>query len=235
MIAAVLTAALCSAAPGTVTAGSIALESPRNFTLELKLGPYTPLFSRSFPENDPYTQLFGVNPMLMGEVGLEYMIWQRFGTLSGAVTVGYAEKFGKALIAGTTQFADESTGIRLITIRPGISYRFDWAAIRHNVPLVPYVKGSFVAIPWWIEKGQKIETYEGVEARGVAFGLSFTAGLSLMLDFLDQRLARDFDSSVGVNHTYLFAEINLQETFRSSTVPITFSSQYWLFGLAFDL
>jgi D-methionine transport system permease protein len=40
----------------------------------------------------------------------------------------------------------------------------------------------------------------------VAFGLSFTAGLSFMLDFLDQRLARDFDSSVGVNHTYLFAE-----------------------------
>ena len=75
----------------------------------------------------------------------------------------------------------------------------------------------------------------GTGVRGTAFGMAGTVGLSIMLDMLDERLARDFDSSVGVNHTYIFGEFNFQEMFRSSTVPLLLSSRHWLFGLAFDL
>ena len=71
---------------------------------------------------------------------------------------------------------------------------------------------------------------------GVKFGFGGVLGLSLELDFLDRRLARDFDSSVGVNHTYLFAEGTLQEMalFNSDAKGLDFSSFHAVFGLGFE-
>ena len=120
--------------PGQVSAGGVAGESPRTFTLELKLGPYTPLidsanFSKLGPNDQrPYARVFGGTPMLMGEIGLEYMIFQKFGTISAGVGVAYAEKFGKAVDAETGARADQSTGLRILAVRPGVSYRFDLLA-----------------------------------------------------------------------------------------------------------
>lgn len=241
MIAFVVAAAL--AQPGQVSdATTIAGESPRMFTLELKLGPYTPMADAigglaADPATGlrPYTQVFGGTPMLMGELGLEYLAWQKFGTIAGGVSVAYAEKFAKAFVADTDIRANQSTGLRILTIRPTVTYRFDWAALRHKVPLVPYVKAQFVAMPWWILNGGEIETFDGKPGQGVSFGVAGTVGLSIMLDILDQRLARDFDSSVGVNHTYIFAELNVQEMFARTALPLGLSSRHWLFGLAFDL
>lgn len=241
MMVAALSLALLSQMPGQVNAAGNTGESPRTFILELKLGPYTPLIdSAVFPglgPNDqrPYARVFGGTPMLMGEIGLEYMIWQKFGTISAGVSVAYAEKFGKAVDAETGAKADQSTGLRILTVRPGVSYRFDLLALKYKIPLVPYVKGQFVTMPWWVVNGGKLEYADGLPGQGTAFGMAGTVGLSLMLDMLDERLARDFDSSVGVNHTYIFGEFNFQEMFRSSTVPLLLSSRHWLFGLAFDL
>ena len=240
MMVAALSLALLSQMPGQVNAGGFTGESPRTFNLELKIGSYTPLIdSAVFPNlgpNDqrPYARVFGGTPMLMAEIGLEYMIWQNFGTISAGVSVSYAEKFGKAVDAETGVKADQSTGLRLLTVRPGLSYRFDLLALKYKIPLVPYVKGQFVTMPWWVVNGGKLEYADGLPGQGTAFGANGTVGLSLMLDILDARLARDFDSSVGVNHTYIFGEFNFQEMFRSSTVPLLLSSRHWLFGLAFD-
>jgi hypothetical protein len=241
MMVAALSLVVLSQMPGQVNAQGQTGESPRTFILELKLGPYTPLIdSAVFPnlgpdEQRPYARVFGGTPMLMGEIGLEYMIWQRFGTISAGVSVAYAEKFGKAVDAETGAKAAQSTGLRLLTVRPGVSYRFDVLALKYKVPLVPYVKGQFVTMPWWVVNGGKLEYADGLPGQGTAFGLAGTVGLSLMLDILDERLARDFDSSVGVNHTYIFGEFNFQDMFRSSTVPLLLSSRHWLFGLALDI
>ncbi|MBL8935772.1 MAG: hypothetical protein JNM69_14550 [Archangium sp.] len=240
MMVAAVTLALLSQMPGQVSAGALPGESPRTFTLELKLGPYTPMIdSAKFPTlgpNDqrPYARVFGGTPMLMGEIGLEYMIFQKFGTISAGVGVAYAEKFGKAVDAETGARADQSTGLRILTLRPGVAYRFDLLALKYKVPLVPYVKGQFVTMPWWVVNGGSLEYADGLPGQGVSFGIAGTVGLSFMLDILDQRLARDFDSSMGVNHTYLFGEFNLQEMFTSGTSPLVLSSRHWLFGLAFD-
>jgi hypothetical protein len=63
-------------------------------------------------------------------------------------------------------------------------------------------------------------------------------GLSLSLDFLDKRLARDFDTSMGVNHTYLFAEFTYQNTsvleLASNTLPLNLDSLHWMFGLGLE-
>jgi hypothetical protein len=60
--------------------------------------------------------------------------------------------------------------------------------------------------------------------------------VSLELDFLDPRLARDFDSSIGVNHTYLFAEGTVQGMALFNTKPrdLDFSSEHFMFGLGFE-
>lgn len=241
MMVAALTLALLSQMPGQVSAGAIAGESPRTFTLELKLGPYKPMideatFSNLGPQDQrPYARVFGDTPMLMGEIGLEYMIFQKFGTISAGVGVAYAEKFGKAVDAESGMRAAQSTGLRILTVRPGISYRFDLLALKYKIPLVPYVKGQFVTMPWWVVNGGALEYADGRPGQGVSFGAAGTVGLSFMLDILDQRLARDFDSSMGVNHTYLFGEFNLQEIFTTGASPLLLSSRHWLFGLAFDL
>jgi hypothetical protein len=242
MMVAALSLIVLSQAPGQVsTATEKVGESPRTFVLELKLGPYTPLLNETrLPElgqNDPglYARFFNNEPMLMGELGLEYMVWKKFGTLTVGASVAYAEKFKRGIIEATGAPAEQSTGIRVLTIRPTLAYRFDWAALKYNVPLVPYVKAQFVAMPFWFIDGNKLSNYQGIPGQGFAYGVAGTAGLSFMLDFLDQRLARDFDSSIGVNHTYLFAEFSFQETVRQQATSLNFSSRHWLFGLAFDL
>ena len=219
MMLVALSLSLLGQVPGQVSASQMPGESPRTFVLELKLGPYTPRidYDTDFKlldpnEARPYAKVFGGTPMLMGELGLEYLVWQKFGTIGAGVTVSYAEKFGKALINETTgQLASESTGLRLLPIKPTVSYRFDLLAFKYKVPLVPYVKAAFVTMPWWSIKGNTLDYADGLPGQGVSFGAAGTVGMSFMMDILDQRLARDFDSSVGVNHTYLFAEFTYQE------------------------
>jgi len=146
MMLVALSLSLLGQVPGQVSASQMPGESPRTFVLELKLGPYTPRidYDTDFKlldpnEARPYAKVFGGTPMLMGELGLEYLVWQKFGTIGAGVTVSYAEKFGKALINETTgQLASESTGLRLLPIKPTVSYRFDLLAFKYKVPLVPY-------------------------------------------------------------------------------------------------
>jgi hypothetical protein len=115
-------------------------------------------------------------------------------------------------------------------------YRFDWAKEKWNVPLVPYLKGAFVTMPYFLLSGTEPELYGVKYGEGVKFGFGGVLGLSLELDFLDRRLARDFDSSVGVNHTYLFAEGTLQEMalFNADPKGLDFSSFHAVFGLGFE-
>ena len=215
------------------------LESPRSMFFEAKLSPYTPLLDRPFadlPEADrPYFAVFGGGPMLLGEIEFDYQFFQKFGSLAGGISVGYSEKFGLSIDAVTKERVDQSTGLRIVPIKAMLVYRWDWAKENFHVPLVPYVKGAFVAMPWWVVNGGSLEVFGVSRGEGVKFGLSGMLGLSLELDFLDQRLARDFDSSVGVNHTYLFAEGTIQEMNLFGTARgLDLSSKHFMFGLGFE-
>lgn len=223
-----------------VTDGKKRLESPRQMFFEVKLSPYTPLLDRPFmdlPEADrPYFAVFGGGAMLLGEIEVDYQFFQKFGSLAGGLSLGYSEKFGLSIDAVSKERVDQSTGLRILPIKALLVYRFDWAKETFNVPLVPYAKLALVVMPWWVTNGGSVELSGVQRGEGVKFGLSGVLGIALQLDFLDQRLARDFDSSVGVNHTYLFAEGTLQEMnlFGATARGIDLSSRHFMFGLGFE-
>jgi hypothetical protein len=75
----------------------------------------------------------------------------------------------------------------------------------------------------------------GVAGAGISWGYFFTGGLMLMLDFLDPRLARDFDSEMGVNHSYIFAEFDYEQVDSFGAPALNLSSRRFSFGLAFDI
>jgi hypothetical protein len=213
-------------------------ESPRSMYIEFKLSPFTPMLDSGFQKNTgPYFKFFGNQPMLLGEIEAEYEFFQKFGTISAGFSAGYAEKYGKALDSASGEHIGQSTGIHVVPIKVLIAYRFDWLKQKTKVPLVPYVKGAFVAMPWWALNGADVEQASGFYGSGARFGLSGVVGLALELDFLDQRLARDFDSSMGVNHTYLFAEATFQamNIFPSVGPSFDWSSIHFMFGLALEL
>ncbi len=232
---------LSGANPAFEVAGTKkALESPRTMFLEVKLSPFTPLLDRPFLSREeaqrPYYTTFGGGPMLLGELEVDYQFFQKFGSLAGAVSLGYAEKYGRSLDAVTLQRVEQSTGLHIVPIKALLVYRFDWAKQKFHIPLVPYAKGAFVMMPWWVTNGGKIEINGTERGEGVKFGFAGVLGLSLELDFIDQRLARDFDSSVGVNHTYIFAEGTIQEMNLFDPVPFGWdlSSAHFMFGLGFE-
>lgn len=235
---------------GLVGANAFAAEiygaTDQSFAFEFKLGPHKPLIDRDPTlTTDPYYTTWGNSPMLMGELELDYQFWRPLGSLAIGFSIGYGEKFAPATDAISGAAASESTGLRLFPMKLLAVYRFDWAAQKYNVPLVPYIKGGFVMEPFWITKGGKTENADGMEGLGVRYGVAATIGLALQIDFLDPRLARDFDTSAGVNHTYLFAEWAITEVnnfgAKTATGPnagkpdgFDFSSRNAMFGLAVE-
>ena len=203
------------------------VESPRSSMVEFKLGSYLPkIDSEPGLTGTPYASTFD-GAMLMLEVQGEAQLYQGFGTAAVALSVGYAEKFARAtqlLPGGGTAPSADSTGIRVVPVRLLGTYRFDVAAERWGIPLVPYVKAGLVGIPYWMLKG----------GSGIRFGYQATGGISLQLDFLDRRFARDFDSGLGVNHSYLFAEYTWASVDNFGTGGLVLSHSGWFFGLALE-
>lgn len=212
--------------------------SPRTMFVEAKLSPYTPRIDDGYPDKSgPYYTVFMGSPMLMGELEFDYEFFQKFGSLGVGASVGYAEKYAKAFIAGTAERADQSTGFHVLPLKLLLVYRFDWLFQKYNIPFVPYVKGGGVLMPWWGTKGPEIEVADSLRGAGYKLGVAGVAGLAMSLDFLDQRLARDFDTGMGVNHTYLFAEVTYQymaHEFSADVPNLNLSSLHAMFGLGFE-
>ncbi len=229
---------LCCSTPAL--ANEVVGATSRDMFLEFKVSPFTPLIDSVFPSKfSPYQKVFGGGPLLLAEIEYEYQFFQKFGSLAAGLSAGYGEKFAKGFLAtdGTTR-SDDSTGLRLVPLKALVAYRFDYFWVHGNVPLVPFVKGAVVVMPWFITKGADIEIADGLRGAGVKVGLAATVGLSFALDFLDRRLARDFDNSTGINHTYLFGEFTTQAMTlfepASNTLPLNLSSNHFDFGLGFE-
>lgn len=91
--------------------------------------------------------------------------------------------------------SQDNDSFHVVPIQAFAMYRFDVAAERWSVPLVPYGRAGVGGWVWWT----------GPET-GVKAGFSYGAGVQLLLDGFDPRLAREFDREVGVNNSFLYAD-----------------------------
>lgn len=229
---------LSALASSGALAQELAGESPRTTALELKLGGYFPLIDRAPGlTGKPYEETFGTRSMLLFEVEGDRQLWQKVGSAAIGISAGYAEKYARARVAGTGVSASESTALKVLPLKLLGVYRFDWAALRHGVPVVPYLKGGLAVTPFWALKGSAVETVGGTSASGAQWGYAGVLGLSVLLDFFEPRLARDMDSTSGVNHSYFFAEYVAEEVNdfgRGGPGALDLSSRRWMFGLMLE-
>ena len=216
-----------------------ATESPRSIEVELKLGTYKPLIDREKAlTGKPYDETFGGAPMLLGELEVDRELWQKVGTLSVGFSIGYAEKYAKATIlddTGASQPSAERTGFFVLPLRLLATYRFDYAAQQWGIPFVPYGKVGLGYTPWWTTKGEGVEYASGQRGAGGRWGYTLIGGLSFLLDVLEPRFARDFDTELGVNHTYLFAEYIYEDVNNFGSKGLDLSGRRFMFGLSFEL
>jgi hypothetical protein len=214
--------------PSGLEAGAFA--TPQHFALELKFGPYLPEVDSEFASGThPYESTFGTDDLLLSllEFDWEYLRVPG-GTLSVGVTTGFMQAVGKAKTPdGRT--SGEDTVLNVIPVYYSVGFRLDLFATEWNIPLVPYVKGGFTTYYWWILNGA------GTAAWSWTPGWHFTPGILLQLDWFDPSTARNFDTSVGVNHTYLMFEMLWAgvDGFDNGTSMIL-SDLTWTAGLAFE-
>ncbi|QRK04725.1 hypothetical protein JQX13_31395 [Archangium violaceum] len=210
-------------------------QSPRSGSVEFRLGGYRPQMEAedSLNGEDPFGAVFGSSNMLLFEAELQRFFYQGIGSAGVSLSLGYAEKYAAALKPEGGVSA-ERTGFHVLPIRVRGVYRFDYPAFRWGFPLVPYVKPGLVYIPWWSTKGGNVERLPDGRASGGKLGWEVSGGVSFLLDVLEPRLARDFDTDLGVNHSYLFAEYTYAKVNNFGGQGLNLSDSYWMFGLALD-
>jgi hypothetical protein len=228
-------AVLLSALPGEAQVLSDApSQSPRGGSVEVRFGSYKPqLDEEEGLSGAPFSQIFGDRRWWLVELGLERFFYQGIGSAGLSLSGGYAEKYGNALLADGSPSV-ERQGFHVVPLHLRGVYRFDYAAFQWGIPLIPYVKPGLVFIPWWTTKGGKVETVGNVKGSGGRFGWEVVGGVSFLLDVLEPRFARDFDSELGINHSYVFAEYSYSKVNNFGGKGFNLSDSYWMFGLALD-
>ena len=229
-------AAFLTALPGVAqerTSGLV--QSPRSGSVELRFGSWRPDNIDAGVKDSPFTKIYGSGNLLLFEGEFHRFFYQGIGTAGVSLTLGYAEKYGNTLREVDREPSEERTGFHVLPLHVRGVYRFDYPAFKWRIPVVPYLKPGIVVIPWWVTKGGQIEvTDKKTEGRGTSVGLDMTAGVSLLLDVLEPRLARDFDADLGINHSYLFAEYTYSKVNNFGRGGFDLSDAYWMFGLALD-
>lgn len=199
---------------------------------------------------------------LLTTVEFDWQFWHRFGSLGFGVSAGimrrtalglsYTQVNGKNVSCQFVkdQLPCERSGDRVafgvVPLTLELVYRFDVLAKRYRVPLVPYLKGGVAYYIWWSTDANGLTTFEnsnGSKERslGGVFGLVAHPGLAFLLDIIDPAASQVIDSELGINHVYLFAELNYSwvngfgsKTTRYLAGNLDLSDLTWNAGIAFE-
>jgi len=203
-----LEAALLLLVAGAPAAG--VAESPRLGSFELGAGTYHPNIDAqsTLAEPRPYGQIFGTDRGWMFRVGVSRALIKSAGTLELGFRTGFFRDSGKALkidpLTGaiTNEKSGDPTTFNVIPTSVTLTYRLDFIPERLPFPLAPYGRVALERYNWWTTGSSG-----SMGKKGATNGYSATAGAALLLDFFDRELAREMDADIGINHTYLFADV----------------------------
>ncbi len=236
-------------------------ESSQWFAFELKFSPYSPKIDDSAGLNGktPFADLFTSqtnhhrpDSRLLTQLEFDFQFLHKHGSLGVGVTAGYARRTthsfnfddlaGKVActIPNCTRSGDE-TALNVMPFSLLAVYRWDWLALKHHVPLVPYLKIGLAYYVWWIENGAGAtasftNTKNNVESGyGGTFGWVVNPGISFLLDVIDPTAARTIDAELGINHSYVFIELHYADvTGFGAKDKLTLSDTTFNCGLAFE-
>ena len=223
-----------------VAAPAASAETPRSMTLEVHGGIYTPTIDKQFASLTPYKTIFGDDPAPMFGFHLDYQLYQGYGTIALGGGFKYGWSSGAALDKNGSPTTDTTT-LHLFPMSVDVVYRFDWLALNYDIPLAPYVKGGLSWMLWMVTDG-KDEVATAADANGNTrravggtFGWFAAFGIQIHLDWMHRGMAAEFDSEIGVNNSYIFAEysINRINDFGSSK-SMDLSDDALSFGLLFE-
>jgi hypothetical protein len=197
--------------------------SPELFGLELRVGIF-------YPEGlgDDFTSpdYFGadVGPMLSAE--LHYFPFR----------LPYLGLVGAGAGLGWSQWDTENPGgeqgdrntFEMITMRPFLLWRIDSLARELNVPIILTPKVGMDVVYWQTSPG-----IGATDADGWSVGPRLAGKVSLELDFLEPRAARQLDEEWGINHSEVFFELygSWAGELGGSMLPV--SGWGWAAGLGF--
>lgn len=209
--------------------------------LELHFGLYTPAVDEQFKTATPWRDVFGGESMTLIGLHVDYQLWQGHGTFALGGGAGYGWVSGTALTTDEAATTKDSVGFNIVPLEANLIYRWDWAAVEHGVPFVPYVKVGLVAMVWWATDANdsiaKAKDLDGVSrsGQGVTFGWQVGGGLQFLLDVLAPGTAAEFDEESGVNNSFIFAEFMHRDVndFGNNT-SINLGDDALSFGLMFE-
>ncbi len=197
--------------------------SPEHFGLELRVGSYTPLNLGS-----DWTSVFGsdLGPLIGFELDYYPVRIPYLGLVGGGAGLSWSEWTGTAP-AATPGEQGEVQAFMMLPMHVVLALRFDTLARELGFPLVITPKVG-IDIVYWTNS----TATENV-ASGWSVGPRFAGKVSLELDFLEPRAARQLDEEWGVNHSEIFFEpwYSMAGDLISSQAPL--SGWGWVVGLGF--
>lgn len=188
----------------SVGPGARAQELPNKWgSVEVGGGPYTPNVDDEFGgAATPYRDVFGnkAAPMFRLHVSKTLLQSSALGALDLGFKTGFWSKAGHALDPDGNPTGDR-TRFTIVPTSLTLTYRVDSIYERLRVPLVPYGRVALERYNWWTSKED-----ESAE-RGATNGWSATAGVGLVLDWMDPGAARDLENEAGVAHTIVYFDV----------------------------
>lgn len=215
-------ALLSAAAPSLARA-----ESPRWGTFELRLDGYRPDIDSEFAGSaTPYADIFGTDRGWMPKALVSYTVFDRFVQLDVGAGTGWFRAKGKGQLSAGGASGDD-TVLSIIPTSLVATLRVDGAAQRWRVPVEIFGRAALERYNWLVLDGSN-----DVSKKGATNGWSVSAGVGLLLDFIDPMLARELDDDTGINETWIFFEIekSVVDDFGSASSWVLSDEQLTLGG-----
>ncbi|MEI9937727.1 MAG: MXAN_2562 family outer membrane beta-barrel protein [Pseudomonadota bacterium] len=214
------------------------IESSQVGLVEARFGPYNPRVDKSVPNGTPYADTFGNSTRYMFGLEGDWQIIRipHLGTLGPGLGWSYTRASGFArLTSDMNQRSDETTSLGIMPMYLVAVLRADALPRELGIPLVPYAKLGMGAALWWSSDGGETAYAGNVKGTGISFGPQYALGGMFLLDILDEQTARDADTGLGINNSYIFGEWYGSEldAFGSSK-RLNVGTNTWVVGLAVE-
>jgi hypothetical protein len=217
-------------------------ESPMNFALELRMGPYLPRVDSEFKNypNPPFQYFFGNKNRLSVGLELDWLPLVVKNTLRLGVGLGamYTAVSADAFRHDNGDRAEgQTTSLRVFPHWAVAVLRVDALARRASIPVVFAAKVGFAHALWWTsDEPRNTPAYDGTMGRGQSYGMYYGVAANLDLSFLEPTRRKLVDSFLGINRIYFFGELyalELDGFGRSGIMNV--GDRSWVLGLAFDM